>query len=529
MDYQHDVSAGGIGNLETTVSSLVEYRFPSLLTDRTVLILGLGETGLAAALWCARAGVPLRVVDTRDDPPGWSRLKEAVDASNIEFCFGANALSESSLDLVASVVISPGLEPGSPGVAEFLDKVHQQDIEVISEIELFARALRDMSEQGYAPRVLAVTGTNGKTTVTAMTRHLMQGCGLSAVAAGNISPAALAALTAALDAEELPEVWVLELSSFQLVSTHSLRPDAAVVLNISQDHLDWHGSIQAYIQAKAKLLQWADMAVVNRDDDTVSKMVDELGALSVRSFGSDRPRFVGDLGLDVEQGVSWLLAAEPDDFEIPQSVRRRKETEKPLRKSGRVVQLMPSDALRVRGRHNAMNALAALLLARAIGLPWAPLLHAVRDYAGEPNRTEFVRSIAGVDFINDSKGTNVGATVAALEGLGQPVVLIAGGLGKGQDFSLLAKAISRHAVGVVLIGHDAELIQASLHGMDMPVERAPDMDSAVTRAMSMAKPGQAVVLSPACASMDMFRNYAHRAQAFIDAVNSLALDHGEVA
>lgn len=506
----------------------MEYRFPSLPVDRPVLILGLGETGLAAALWCARANVPLRVVDTRDDPPGWDRLREVVDASKIEYFFGADALAASSLDSVASVVISPGLEPNAPGVSAFLGQAQERNIEVISEIELFARALADLREQGYAPQVLAVTGTNGKTTVTAMTRHLAQACGLSAVAAGNISPAALAVLMSSLDAGQLPDVWILELSSFQLVSTHSLNPKAATVLNISQDHLDWHGSVQAYAQAKARLLQWADIAVVNRDDESVLAMANGLESLSIRSFGSDRPRFVGDVGLDSGQGVNWLLAAEPDDFDIPQPARRRKGADMPARKAGRVVQLMPSDALRVRGRHNAMNALAALLLVRALDQPWAPLLHAVRDYAGEPNRTEFVRSVSGVDFINDSKGTNVGAAVAALEGLGQEVVLIAGGLGKGQDFSLLAQAVSRHAVGVVLIGQDAGLIEEALKGVDVPVEQAPDMVAAVGSAMSMAHAGQAVLLSPACASMDMFRNYAHRAQAFIDAVNALALDHGEV-
>jgi UDP-N-acetylmuramoylalanine--D-glutamate ligase len=511
------------------VNSLVEYRFPSLLTDRPVLILGLGETGLAAALWCARAGVPLRVVDTRNDPPGWARLKNAAYGSKIEVFFGSDALSESHLASVVSVVMSPGLAPDTPGMAAFLAKAHEDNIEVISEIELFARALSDMREQGYTPRLLAVTGTNGKTTVTAMTRHLAQGCGLSVAVAGNISPAALSALLIALEAGELPDVWLLELSSFQLVSTYSLKPDAAVVLNISQDHLDWHGSMQAYVQAKAKLLQWADIALVNRDDDSVRAMVDTLDAVTVRSFGSDRPRYVGDMGLESAQGVTWLLASEPDDFELPQPVRRRKGMAEPARKPGRVVQLMPSDALRVRGRHNAMNAMAALLLVRSLGQPWAPLLHAVRDYAGEPNRTEFVRSIGGVDFINDSKGTNVGATVAALEGLGQPVVLIAGGLGKGQDFSPLAKAVAEHAAGVVLIGQDAKLIEAALTGVKVPVRHAHDMEDSVVAAMFMAKPGQAVLLSPACASMDMFESYVHRARSFIEAVNALALDHGEVA
>lgn len=508
------------------------YSFPSLQTGGKTLILGLGETGVAAALWCARAGVSLVVVDTRDQPPGLDTLKASLadSAAKVNYRLGEADLEHIDLEGVDRLVISPGLSPYQSPVSELLARARQKGIAVVNEVELFALALKDMAEQGYTPRVLAVTGTNGKTTVTALTRHLVAASGLTVQAAGNISPAALAALAQAVDDDQLPQVWVLELSSFQLETVYSLAPDAGAVLNLTQDHLDWHGSMQAYGQAKARLLQLSRIAVINRDDPLVLSMVNDAVAPDVRSFGRNSPRWQGDLGIDTEQGVQWLLACEVDDFDVPSVPRRRKgDTAPPSRKAGRVQRLMPVDALRIRGLHNALNALAALALSRSLDLNWAALLHALRDYAGEPNRTEFVRNIGGVDFINDSKGTNVGATVAALEGLGQRVVLIAGGQGKGQDFSPLQPVVAAHAQAVVLIGVDAPRIEAALASTGVEMVHAANMDDAVQQAMQRAQPGQAVLLSPACASLDMYRNYVQRARAFVDAVNALALDHGEVA
>lgn len=505
-----------------------KFDFPSIPVDQPTLVLGLGETGVAAARWCARHGAPLRVLDTRENPKGLDDFKAALSEHAVSYHLGANALVPANFDGVAQIVVSPGLSPLAEPVCGFLKAAREAGIEVLGEIELFARALADMRGQGYTPKVLAVTGTNGKTTVTAMTRHLLAGCGISARAAGNIGPAALTALADALDTDSLPQAWVLELSSFQLETTCSLALDAAVVLNVTQDHLDWHGSMQAYADAKARLLAMANVAVVNRDDPVVSRMVAALEGAAVRSFGRAAPTLTGDFGLSSDHGVNWLCVAEAVDFDVPSAPRRRKQTEPQRREAGRVSRLMPVDALKVRGVHNALNALAALALAREAGLGWAPLLHALRDYAGEPNRTEFVRTVAGVDFINDSKGTNVGATVAALEGLGQNVVLIAGGLGKGQDFSVLAPVVRAYAAGVVLIGQDAARIKQALADTGVPMAHAATMDDAVKQAMRLAKPGQAVLLSPACASMDMFQDYAHRARVFIDAVNELAMDHGEV-
>jgi UDP-N-acetylmuramoylalanine--D-glutamate ligase len=432
---------------------------------------------------------------------------------------------------VNQVVISPGLAPTGAPAEDLLREAKARGIEVIGEMELFARALAELAEtREYRPRVLAVTGTNGKTTVTALTRDLVQASGLSVLAAGNISPAALTALMGALDADELPQVWVLEFSSFQLETTHTLMADAAVVLNVTQDHLDWHGDMDAYAQAKARLLKMARVAIVNREDPYTAAMVPTLDALNARSFGRDVPERVGDMGLEQGQGVAWLVAAEPVDFDEPVApVRRKKDAPEPVRAKGRMSRLMPVDALRIRGIHNALNALAALQLARCLDLGWGAMLRALRDYAGEPHRAAFVRNIGGVDYINDSKGTNVGATVAALEGLGQPVVLIAGGLGKGQDFSPLVPVVSRHARAVVLIGQDGPEIGRVLAETGVDCIQAASLHEAVRRAADLAQAGDAVLLSPACASMDMFRNYPHRGQVFVEEVEDLARDRGEVA
>jgi UDP-N-acetylmuramoylalanine--D-glutamate ligase len=507
------------------------YSFPSIEAGTLTLILGLGETGVAAALWCARNGARLRVLDTRAQPGGLGALQAGLDSADVDFRLGEEHMNEDALADVTRIVLSPGLAPSHEPVKSFLALAAARQIEVLGEVELFARALADMAEQGYRPNVLAVTGTNGKTTVTVMTRLLVQACGRTARAAGNISPAALAALSDAIDSAELPDVWVLELSSFQMESTSSLVPDAATVLNVTQDHLDWHGSMQAYAAAKAKLLAISRLAVVNRDDPLVTAMVADRDVSTVQSFGSDTPRWAGDLGLEVSHGVAWLCANVPEDFDLPASGqrKRRKAAAQLERETGILSRLMPADALRVRGRHNALNALAALALARSLGLGWAPMLRALRDYGGEPNRVEFVRTIAGVDFVNDSKGTNVGATVAALNGLGQKSVLIAGGLGKGQDFSLLLDVVRAHGRAVVLIGRDGPIIVDVLAAAGLPIEHCTTLAHAVTRGFALAQPGDAVLLSPACASMDMFRNYKHRGAEFVEAVRSLALDSGEMA
>jgi UDP-N-acetylmuramoylalanine--D-glutamate ligase len=527
LDHQH----AGVDWFSFTKDSMNETVLSTALPAR-VLIVGLGETGVAAARWCARNGAAVRVADTRLTPAGLDALTQSVDVTALDLHLGCDVFDAALLEGVGALVLSPGLAPGLSPVKELLEQAAAAGIKVIGEIELFARALQQLqASQQYAPRVLGITGTNGKTTVTALTRQMLTAAGISARAAGNISPAALDALIDALDTDTLPDVWVLELSSFQLETTRSLRMTAAVVLNVTQDHLDWHGNMQAYGQAKARIYDMTEVWLVNRDDATVLAMCQSLPALNVRSFGRDTPMLTGDVGLESSHGVCWLTTAEATEFEddLPTPVKRKKNAPPPERASGRLVRLMPSDALGLHGLHNALNTQAALLLARAAGAGLGASLRAAGDYVGEPHRMEFVRSVRGVDFFNDSKGTNVGATVAGLDGLGRRSVLIAGGAGKGQDFLPLVSVVARHARAVVLIGQDARLLSEALAQTGVPCLLAETLPQAVELAFAQAQEGDAVVLSPACASLDMFRNYGHRGQVFVDAAHELALGQGEVA
>ena len=495
------------------------------------LIVGLGETGSAAARWCARNDVPLRIADTRMEPVGLVALKESLGDADIEFYLGCDVFPTNLLDGVDRLVLSPGLAPGVSPVKELLEQARSAKIEIIGEIELFARALQQLNiAQNYAPRLVGITGTNGKTTVTAWVRLMLQTAGIRARVAGNISPAALHALMDALDQHDLPEVWVLELSSFQLETTTTLRLQAAAVLNVTQDHLDWHGDMESYTRAKARIFSLSELCLVNRDDERVMAMIENINAMNVRSFGRDQPMLACDVGLETSHDVHWFVSAEMTEFEddIAAPVRRKKGAPAPVRQPGRLVRLMPVEALSVRGLHNALNCQVAMLLARVAGASWSPMLRAAHDYVGEPHRMAFVRSIRGIDFYNDSKGTNVGATVAGLEGLGRRSVLIAGGVGKGQDFSPLVPVVTQHAKAIVLIGQDAALIFDTLAQTGVPCLLAADMREALKIAFEQAAEGEAVVLSPACASLDMFRNYPHRGQVFIDEVTELALDQGEV-
>ncbi|MFS2026106.1 UDP-N-acetylmuramoyl-L-alanine--D-glutamate ligase [Massilia sp. CT11-137] len=491
---------------------------------KTALVLGLGESGLAIALWLARRGARVRVADTRAEPARLPALRAAVpDADFVAGPFAANLL-----DGVDFVAVSPGLAPNRE-LAEIAPAAVERHVPLWGEIELFAQALSALkAEQGYSPKVIAITGTNGKTTVTSLTGLLCRRAGLTTKVAGNISPAALDVLREVLDADELPQAWVLELSSFQLHTTYNLNPDAATVLNITQDHLDWHGSMAAYAADKARIFGADTVRVLNRDDSVVMGMT--APGATITTFGTGEPDAPGSFGLVNERGVLWLANANPG--EEPEKKKKKNEPVEPI--DVIVNRLMPADALRIRGLHNASNALAALALCRACGLPLAPLLHGLRDYQGEPHRVELVTSIDNVEYYDDSKGTNVGATVAALEGLGKTfgetdrqILLIAGGDGKGQDFSPLAGPCARYVRAVLLIGRDGPAIGAALAPTGVPCFDLPDLPSAVRRASGLAKSGDVVLLSPACASLDMFTNYAHRAQAFVDAVRDIALEKGQ--
>jgi UDP-N-acetylmuramoylalanine--D-glutamate ligase len=466
----------------------------------------------------------VRVADTRAEPARLPALRAQVPDAD----FVAGPFAAGLLDGVDFVAVSPGLAPNRE-LAEIAPLASERHVPLWGEIELFAQALSALkAEQGYDPKVIAITGTNGKTTVTSLTGLLCRRAGLTTKVAGNISPAALDVLREVIDANDLPQAWVLELSSFQLHTTYSLNPDAATVLNITQDHLDWHGSMAAYAADKARIFGGDTVRVLNRDDAVVMGMT--APGATVTTFGTGEPDAPGSFGLVNERGVLWLANANP--AEEPEKKKKKNEVAEPVEIT--INRLMPADALRIRGLHNASNALAALALCRSVGLPLAPLLHGLRDYQGEPHRVELITSIANVEYYDDSKGTNVGATVAALEGLGKTfgeterqILLIAGGDGKGQDFSPLAGPCSRYVRAVLLIGRDAPAIRAALEPSGVPCFDLPGLPEAVRRASGLAKSGDVVLLSPACASLDMFTNYAHRAQVFIDAVRDIALEKGQ--
>ncbi|MEP7298473.1 MAG: UDP-N-acetylmuramoyl-L-alanine--D-glutamate ligase [Burkholderiales bacterium] len=573
------------------------------LKDTVVLVLGLGESGLAMARWCAGQGATVRVWDSREAPALTDALAEHVPAA----AWLRGALTEEALADVKLVLKSPGLSPFDSALAGVLQRAVATGIPVQGELDLFVRALADLkAERGYAPKVLAITGTNGKTTTTAMTAQLVARTGKRVAVAGNIGPTMLQTLADALALEPvhelpvieaptpetpevelediadlqaldgapaneamvdddnaplvelappppalpvfevLPEVWVIELSSFQLDGVAGFETSAGAVLNITQDHLDWHGSMAHYSAAKARVFGKQGVLVINRDDALVEALVPAPEVIkaavkgrksttverTVVRFGLTAPQRPGDFGLIEENGMAWLVRAR----ELDETLKRSKGGKGALAEPEDLLiqRLMPADALRVRGRHNAANALAALALATAIDCPLAPMLHGLREYAGEPHRVQFIATIDGVDAFDDSKGTNVGATVAALDGLGADkspakLLVILGGEGKGQDFAPLAEGVRRHTRAVATIGRDAGRIEEALIATGVPLQRHDTLEAATRWCFAQAKPGDAVLLSPACASFDMFRNYGHRAEVFVSEVHAIAADHGGVA
>ena len=545
------------------------------LSGQHVLILGLGDSGLSMARWCARQGAHVTVADTRSEPPHWPELHaQYPEVRLVTGELGAQLVEGQD---IRAVFKSPGLSPAD--VAPVWQSAQAMGLWMGTELTLFAHALDTLrQERGYTPQVLAITGTNGKTTVTALTGQLLERAGVRTAVAGNIGPTLLDTLARALDdapawvpplpevtaveldalapAQDvpvaqvatagdldhddvavpafvppppkidlgLPDVWVLELSSFQLEGVQGFEPSAATVLNITEDHLDWHGSLSAYTEAKTRIWGTQGLMVINRDDPLVSAMTppDESTRKKNRlprawlSFGLGMPQRPGDYGLETLNGMTWLVRA----HEADETRKRRRDEEEEIH----IQRLMPADALRIRGEHNALNALAALALACSTGTQLAPMLYGLREYRGEPHRVETVAVIHDVEYIDDSKGTNVGATVAALQGLGRQrrIVVILGGDGKGQDFSPLLEPVRRHVRSVLLIGRDAPRLREALASAGVPMTDRQTLQQAVREARALAQPGDAVLLSPACASLDMFRNYGHRAEVFIQAVQELA-------
>ena len=458
------------------------------------LVVGLGDTGAACVRWLIEHDAQVRATDTREEPPHAQHVREAFPEASLRL----GGFEREDFEWADLVVVSPGVALATPE----LQWAVKAGKDVVGDVELFARALKDTSAY-----VIAITGSNGKSTVTSLVGHLCAAVGLDTVVAGNIGLPVLDALDNQDTLGRCPDVWVLELSSFQLEATSSLEADAATVLNISQDHMDRYAGLEEYAAAKARVFgvetdvgraKPSCIQVLNRDDPMVMAMA--RPGHTQWSFG-----LVPECGPEEALPTGYFCLA------------HRKER---LWMTEAGQGLLPVDKLPIAGLHNAANAMAALALCRAIGLDYDGLIPALKTFEGLPHRVQRVAEAAGRVFYDDSKGTNVGATVAALKGFTVPVVLIAGGDGKGQDFSPMKEAVG-NVRALVQIGRDGPLVEAAVAGA-CPVVREESMEAAVARAFELSRPGDAILMSPACASWDMFRNYAHRAEVFVAAVEALA-------
>lgn len=475
---------------------------------KKALVLGCGTSGAAAARFLHTRGWFVTVVDANANPAGRKLFEADSTQPRLLQSDFSEALLDDRPDLL---VLSPGISPDFSKATPMIHQARALGIDIVGEIELFARELKRLAAfRAYRPIVLAITGTNGKTTTTVLTAK-MAGATKSAVAAGNIGPSALMELDNHLKANTLPEVWVLELSSFQLQTTRSLNCTAAAFLNLTEDHVDWHGSMAAYEAAKNRIFAAQTLRILNRDDAATMRAF--VPGLS-ETFGDSAPQNPGEWGVEVVDGLEWLTV-------FPRT-KTRWTSEKKAALFADPVQkqfLMPVEALKIRGRHNAMNALAALALVDAAGLPLGPALQVLKTYTGEAHRVQPVCSVNGIEFIDDSKGTNVGAVCAALTGLGKSgrkVSIVLGGDGKGQDFSPLAGILQKYAVYAVLIGRDAPRIEKAIEKSGIEIGHAgTDFEGAVQMAYDHAPAGGVVLLSPACASWDMFANYAERSARFV--------------
>jgi UDP-N-acetylmuramoylalanine--D-glutamate ligase len=441
----------------------------SSLKNSRVVVAGLGKTGVSAVKYLLKRGAIVAATDSRAAPPGAAEVA-AIDA---RVALRVGGFDPDLLQGAEQLLVSPGISLQEPIVMQ----ARRRGIEVLGDIELFARAVR-------AP-VVGVTGTNGKSTVTTLVTKMAERAGRRVYAGGNLGDPALDLLE-----RQRPDLYVLELSSFQLESTSSLALLAGVVLNVTSDHMDRYPTMQAYAQAKARIFRHSATAVVNLDDSLCAR-----------------------LPADVPRTVTFSIEQDAADFCLLQRGSRAY-----LARRGEC--LLDIAAMKLSGRHNAANALAALALGEAAGLPMAAMLETLQSFAGLAHRAEWVADVAGVRYVDDSKGTNVGATIAAVTGLAGPLLLIAGGQGKGQDFVPLRSAFAGKVRRVVLIGQDAGLLQAALAGV-CELERAESMGEAVQKAARAANAGDTVLLSPACASLDMFRDYAERGEVFAAAVRKL--------
>lgn len=460
------------------------------LKNKRVLVLGLGETGLSALRWLEKQGAILSVADSRDNPPSLDNLVRNMP--NLAIYTGQ--FKRAVLLGAEVIVISPGVPLAEPAVQAAI----ANGIPVVGDVELFAQYRLKNT------KVIGITGSNGKTTVTSLVGEICKQAGLKTIVAGNIGLPVLDALQM-----ETPDIYVLELSSFQLETTSSLILDAATVLNVTEDHMDRYASFKDYATAKSRILAHAKVAILNRDDATSLAMsFDNVMSRGTFTFGLNESPKANDFGLVTVDGAQYLVHGQ------------RK--------------LCKSSEIKISGQHNLANALAATALCSAVGIEKEAIVSTLQTFKGLPHRVEWVANINHVDYYDDSKGTNVGATCAAIFGMTkndapQKVVLLAGGDGKGQDFSPLAEAVKANCRGVVLYGRDAALIESVLINTHVAIYQAHDLPEAVNIAKKIAVSGDAVLLSPACASFDMFKNYIHRAEVFVEAVKQLEIESQKVA
>ncbi|HEU0198272.1 MAG TPA: UDP-N-acetylmuramoyl-L-alanine--D-glutamate ligase [Nevskiaceae bacterium] len=447
-----------------------------MTTTARTLVVGLGKSGVSALRWLAARGTPLVATDSRAAPSAIDALR--VEFPHVDFRLGGFSAPE-PLTQFSQAVVSPGVSLDE----SLIGALRGAGVEILGDVELFARAV-----PRSVPRV-GITGTNGKSTVTTVVGEMARAAGIRVAVGGNLGTPALD-----LVADDV-QLYVLELSSFQLDTTSTLNATVGVWLNLSEDHLDRHHSMAAYAAAKARVFLGTTHSIVNREDAWVMRHA-PAGAVS---FGLDAPR-AGQYGLVGADGERWLARGEEP--------------------------LLPLAALKIVGLHNAANALAALATAEAAGIDRVAALSALRAFKGLPHRCEWVAECRHVAWINDSKGTNVGATLAALAGLSRPLVWLGGGQGKGQDFSPLRGPLAAHGRAALLFGQDADQLEAVLAGA-LPIERVANLDAALARAAALAQPGDCVLLSPACASLDQFPNYKVRGQRFRDGVHALCA--GETA
>ena len=439
---------------------------------KKVLVIGLGKTGLSCARYLSRLGRQVAVTDDRSEPPGLAALSDELP----DVALFLGRLEPAAFEHAEQIVVSPGVSLKHPLISE----ARARGVGVIGDIELFARV-------ATAP-VIAITGSNGKSTVTTLVGDMARAAGRAVKVGGNLGTPALDLLP--LSGSE-PDLYVLELSSFQLESTFSLAPRAAVILNVSPDHMDRYSNLDDYAKAKQRIYRNAELQIVNLDDPLTARLADA----SRRHIGFGlQPACEGDYGIQMFDGEAWLSYGEE--------------------------RLLRASEIRMAGRHNLSNALAALALGAAAGLPRQAMFETLRLFGGLAHRTQWVAERDGVVWYNDSKGTNIGATLAAVIGMDRPVVLIAGGLGKGADFRMLREPLQGRVRAAILIGQDAALIETALQGA-VATHRADSMEQAVSLAAKLAEAGDAVLLSPACASFDMFNGYDHRGEVFMDAVRRL--------